>query len=88
MTPVSRGSPGRRRQRATRHRRTSSADLRFGFAILALAAIVVVLASVLVSRLRASDWTGATVFGGLILALVAVGIYSAVQQRRGRDARR
>jgi len=71
-----------RRQKGTRKRRTSSADLRFTFVLLVVGAIVLVLGSVLVSQLRAADWTGATISGAFILALAAASLYSAIQRRR------
>jgi hypothetical protein len=41
----------------------SSVDLRFTFVLFVVGAIVFVFGSVLVSQLRAADWTGATISG-------------------------
>lgn len=73
---------GKRRKRNTRKRGTSSADLRFTFVLVVVVVIVLVLGRALVTQLRAAEWTSATVSGGVILALVAVTLYSAIQRRR------
>ena len=73
---------GKRRQKGTRTRRTSSADLRFTFVLLVVGGIVLVLGSTLVSQLRAAEWTSATISGAIILVLVAASLYSAIQRRR------
>jgi hypothetical protein len=73
---------GKRRKKDQRHRRTSSADLRFAFLLLVVAGIVIVLGGALVSQLRAAEWTEAMVSGAIILALVGVSLYSAIQRRR------
>jgi hypothetical protein len=74
---------GKRRHKATRPRRASSADIRFTLVLLALGAVVLALVSVLVEQLRAADRTGALISGGVLVALLAVGGYSIVQRRRG-----
>jgi uncharacterized membrane protein YvlD (DUF360 family) len=73
---------GKRRQKGTRKRRTSSADIRFTLVLLVVGAIVLALASALVSQIRAAEWTGATVSTAIILALVAASLYSVQQRRR------
>ena len=72
---------GKRRRKGTGKRRTSSADLRFTFVLLVVVGIVLVLGSALVTQLRAAEWTSATISGGVILALVAVTLYSVFQRR-------
>jgi len=73
---------GKRRQKNTRRRRTSSADLRFAFVLLLVVVTILVLGNALVSQLRAAEWTNATISGAIILSLVAVSLYSAIQRRR------
>jgi hypothetical protein len=73
---------GKRRQKDTRKRRTSSADLRFTFVILVVVGMILLLGSALVSQLHAAEWTSAMISGTIILALVAVSLYSAIQRRR------
>jgi predicted MFS family arabinose efflux permease len=73
---------GKRRQTVTRKKRVSSADLRFRFVLLVVGGIVLVLGNVLVSQLRAAEWTSATISGTIILALVAASLYSVIQKRR------
>jgi small neutral amino acid transporter SnatA (MarC family) len=73
---------GKRRQKESRRRRTSTADLRFTFVLLVVAGAILVLGSALVSQLRAAQWTSAAVSGAIILFLVAVSLYSASQRRR------
>ena len=70
------------RRKGARKRRTSSTDLRFTFVLVVVAGILLVLGSALVSQLRAAEWTSATISGAIILALVAVSFYSAIQRRR------
>jgi len=73
----------KRRQRSAPRRRTSSADIRFGLVLLAVAGILLLLGGVLLGQLRAADWTGATVSGGIAFVLLAASAYSVVQKRRG-----
>lgn len=73
---------GKRRRGATRRKHTSSGDIRFAFALLVLAVIVIFVISVLVGYVRAADATGAAISAGLVLALLAVAAYSVVQKRR------
>jgi hypothetical protein len=73
---------GKRRQKRTRKKRTSSADLRFTFVLVGVGGIVLVLGGALVSQLRAAEWRSAAISGGIILALVAASLYSAMQRRR------
>jgi hypothetical protein len=49
--------------------------------LLVVVGIVLVLGSALVTQLRAAEWTSATISGGVILALVAVTLYSVFQRR-------
>jgi hypothetical protein len=72
----------RPRHRSSRPRRASSADIRFTLVLLALGAVVLVLASALLSQLRDGDGRSAAVSGGLLLLLLAVGAYSVGQKRR------
>lgn len=72
-----------RRRKAARPRRTSSADLRFGFALVFVAAVLLVLGTVAAGQLREADWKGAALSGGIAIALLAVGVYSVLQRRRG-----
>ena len=72
-----------KRQKPTRKRRASSADLRFAFVLLVVGVIVLVLGSALVSQIRAAEWTGALISGATIIALVAASLYSVHQRRRG-----
>jgi hypothetical protein len=72
---------GKRKQKTKRRRSASSADLRFTFVLLVLGAILLLFGAVLVGQIRDEAWTGATVSGGVILALVAVTIIS-IRQRR------
>jgi hypothetical protein len=73
---------GKRRRKSTRKRGTSSADLRFTFVLVVVAVLVLALGSALVTQVRAAEWTSAAISGGVILALVAVTLYSAIQRRR------
>jgi hypothetical protein len=73
---------GRRRQKAPRTRRTSSADIGFGFLLIALGAVILVVGSALVAQVREADWRGAGISGGIIVVLFAIGLYSAWQRRR------
>jgi hypothetical protein len=73
---------GKRRQKDTRKRRTSSADVRFTFVLLVVVGMILVLGSALVSQLHAAEWTSAVISGTIILALVAASLYSAIQRRR------
>jgi hypothetical protein len=73
---------GKRRQKATRRRRASSADIRFTLVLLGVGATILALGSVLVSQARAADWTGAAISGAIVLVLLAIGAYSVVQKRR------
>ena len=72
-----------RRHKAARPRRTSSADLRFGFALVFLAAVLLVLGAVAADQLREADRKGAALSSGIAIALVAIGVYSVLQRRRG-----
>jgi hypothetical protein len=71
-----------KRRREARPRRTTSADLRFGFALVFVAAVLLVLGTVLAGQLREADWKGAAISGGLAAALLAISLYSIVQKRR------
>jgi len=73
---------GKRRQKTTRKRRASSADIRFALVVIAVGALVLVLGSVLLSQARDGDWKGAAISGGIVIALLAVTIYSGIQRRR------
>jgi hypothetical protein len=73
---------GKRRQKDTRKKRTSSADIRFGFVLVVVVGMILVLGSALVSQLHAAEWTSAMISGTIILALVAASLYSAIQKRR------
>ena len=73
---------GRRRQKATRKKRASSADIRFTFIMVALGAFVLTLGSVLLGQAREGDWAGAAISGGVVIVLLAIGSYSVVQRRR------
>ncbi len=72
----------KRRQKATRHKRTSSADIRFRFVLVIVCAIVLALGSLLVGQVREADWSAASISGAIILVLVAASIYSVIQKRR------
>jgi hypothetical protein len=73
---------GKRRNRPSRPRRTSSADIGFGFLLLVLAAVLVVLATVMVEQVREANWTGAAISLGVALVLLAVGAYSVFQKKQ------
>ncbi len=73
---------GKRRQKTTRKRRASSADIRFTFVMIAVAALVLVLGSVLVTQARDGDWKGAAISAGIAIVLLAVTVYSVLQRRR------
>ncbi len=75
---------GRRRQKTTRKRRASSADIRFTFVMIAVGALVLTLGSVLLTQAREGHWKGAAISGGIVAVLLAVTIYS-VRQRRRRE---
>lgn len=72
----------KQKQKGTRKRRASSADLRFAFVLAGVAGIVVVLGSALVSQIRAAAWPSAAISGAIIVALVLAAAYSAIQRRR------
>lgn len=73
---------GKRRRRIARARRASSADIRFTMVMVALGALVLVLVSALLGQVRQHDWKDAAISGGIALALLGVGVYSAFQRRR------
>jgi uncharacterized protein (DUF983 family) len=73
---------GKRRPKTTRRKSSSSADIRFTFVLVGLGAVVVFIASVLVGQARVADWTGVAISGALIVALVAIGVFSVFQKRR------
>ena len=73
---------GKRRQKSSRRTRSSSADIRFTFLMIGLGAVVVLIGGLLVGQARAADWTAAAISGALIIALVAIAIYSGMQRRR------
>jgi len=50
--------------------------------MIGLGAVVVLIGGLLVGQARAADWTAAAISGALILALVAIAIYSGMQRRR------
>ena len=73
---------GRRRQKNTRKRRASSADIRFRLVLIAVGALVLTLGSVLLTQARDGDWRGAAISGGIAIVLLAVTFYSVRQRRR------
>jgi len=72
---------GKRRQKTTRTRRASSAEVRFTILMIGVGALVLVLSSALWTQARDGNWTGAAISGGIVIALLAAAIYS-VRQRR------
>jgi len=72
---------GKRRQKTTRNRRSSSAEVRFTILMIGMGALVLVLISALWTQARDGNWTGAAISGGIVIALLAAAIYS-VRQRR------
>jgi hypothetical protein len=73
---------GKRRQKGTRKRRASSTDIRFTLLVIAVGALVLALASVLLTQAREGDWKGVAISGGIASVLVAVTVYSGRQRRR------
>ena len=72
---------GKRRQKTTRNRRASSADIRFTILMIGTGALVLVLSSALWTQAREGNWTGAAISGGIAIVLLAATIYSLRQRR-------
>jgi uncharacterized membrane protein YbhN (UPF0104 family) len=72
---------GKRRQKTTRNKRASSAEVRFTVLIIGIGALVLVLGSALWTQAREGNWTGAAISGGIVIALLAATIYSLRQRR-------
>ncbi len=72
---------GNRRQKATRKRRASSADIRFTLLMIAVGAFILGLGSVCLTQILDRDWRAAAISGGVVVVLLAVSIYSARQRR-------